>query len=479
MANLKSKRNLSVFVLAMMNIAVVMSLRGLPMMAKEGLTMVFYLLFASILFLVPVSLVSAELATGWPKNGGVYVWVKEAFGSKLGFTAIWLQWIQNVIWYPTVLAFAAGALAYLFLDPALADNKFFSVVVILVVYWGATLVNLRGVASAGWLTTAGVIGGTILPGLLIIVLGLFWWFGGNTIEFSTSADANAFLPDFGNINSLAFLGGIVLLFAGMEVGAVHVNELKNPAKQFPAAIFIAMFVIIGVFTLGSLAVAAVLPADGISLTAGIMQALHDLLDKFNALWLLPILGFLVAFGAIGGVTAWIAGPSRGLLATAKQGELPPFLQKVNKSGIQINILMVQGAIVTLISLVYLLMPNVSSAFFLLTALTACLYLFMYLLLFATAIKLRFSASDVPRAFKVPGGKFGMIVIAGIGMFAVLFAYIILFFPPSNLEVGSPTFYVGFLVVGNLLFILLPVIINHFKKPSWMPEKTEGNEDNAS
>ena len=91
MANLKSKRTLSVFVLAMMNVAVVMSLRGLPMMAKEGLTMVFYLLFASILFLVPVSLVSAELATGWPKNGGVYVWVKEAFGSKLGFTAIWIN----------------------------------------------------------------------------------------------------------------------------------------------------------------------------------------------------------------------------------------------------------------------------------------------------------------------------------------------------------------------------------------------------
>jgi amino acid transporter len=125
------------------------------------------------------------------------------------------------------------------------------------------------------------------------------------------------------------------------------------------------------------------------------------------------------------------------------------------------------------------MPNVSSAFFLLTALTACLYLFMYLLLFATAIKLRFSDPNVPRAFKVPGGNFGMIMIAGIGILAVLFAYIILFFPPSNLKVGSPEFYVGFLVVGNLLFILLPVIINHFKKPSWMPEKTEGNEDNAS
>lgn len=466
----KRKHTLSVFILAMMNVAVVMSLRGLPMMAKEGLSMVFYLLFASLLFLVPVSLVSAELATGWPKNGGVYVWVKEAFGSKLGFTAIWLQWIQNVIWYPTVLAFAAGALSYLFMNQSLATNKIFSVAVILIVYWGATLVNLRGMKSAGWLTTAGVIGGTLLPGIFIIVLGILWISGGNPLAFKSAGAAGSFLPDFNNLNSLAFLGGIVLLFSGMEVGAVHVNELRNPKKQFPVAIFMAMFIIIVIFTLGAFSIASVLPADKISLTAGIMQGLNDFLQTFNILWLLPIMGLFIAFGAIGGVTAWIAGPSKGLLATAQQGELPPFLQKVNKNGIQVNILIVQGLIVTLVSLVYLLMPNVSSAFFLLTALTACLYLFMYILLYAAAIKLRFSKPDIPRAFKVPGGNIGMCVIAGIGMLAVLFAFIILFFPPSNLQVGSPLFYTLFIVIGVTVFVSLPMIINHFKKPGWMPGK---------
>ena len=126
---MKKNKQLGVFVFAMMNVAIVMSLRGLPLMAKEGLSMIFYVLFASFLFLIPVSLVSAELATGWPKDGGVYRWVKEAFGSKLGFTAIWLQWIQNTIWYTTVLAFAAGALSYVFLDPTLAANKFFIILV--------------------------------------------------------------------------------------------------------------------------------------------------------------------------------------------------------------------------------------------------------------------------------------------------------------------------------------------------------------
>ncbi len=461
------KHYLSIFVLGMMNVAVVMSLRGLPMMAKEGLPMIFFLLFASLLFLIPVSLVSAELATGWPEDGGVYRWVSEAFGSNWGFTAIWLQWIQNVIWYPTVLAFAAAALSYMFIDPSLAGNKLFNVAIILIVYWGATFINFRGMKSSGRLTTAGVLGGTIFPGILIIVLGVLWVTGGHPISFE--ATSHSIFPDFSNFNSIAFLAGIVLLFAGMEVGAVHVRELREPKKQFPKAIFLAMFVIIIIFTLGSLSIAAVLPQANISLTAGIMQAFKDMLHLYHLDWLLPVLGFLAAFGAIGGVTAWIAGPSKGLLATAKNGDLPPFLQYTNKNGIQTHILYVQGIIVTLITLVYLLMPNVSSAFFLLTALTAILYLIMYFILYITAIKLRYSKPDVHRSYKVPGGNFGMWMVAGAGILAVVFACIVGFFPPSQLKTGSPAFYVLFLIGGCIIFIGAPLIIHKMKKPEWMPK----------
>lgn len=455
---------LSVFVLAMMNVAVVMSLRGLPIMAKEGLPMIFFLLFASLLFLVPVSLVSAELATGWPEDGGVYRWVKEAFGADWGFAAIWLQWIQNVIWYPTVLAFAAGALSYLFVDPSLANSKIFNVVVILIVYWGATFINFGGMKASGRLTTAGVLCGTIFPGLLVIALGIVWLAMGKPVAFE--ATSHSILPDFSNFDNIAFLAGVVLLFAGMEVGAVHVQDLKDPRGQFPKSVFLAMFVIIAIFTLGSLAIAAVLPTQQISLNAGLMQAFRGMLGVFHLGWLLPVLGFLAAFGAIGGVTAWVAGPSKGLLATAKNGDLPPFLQRVNKKGVQTNILWVQGLIVTAITLVYLLMPNVSSAFFLLTALTAILYLIMYILLYSAAIALRFKRPDVPRTYRVPGGNAGMVIVAGLGMLAAAFAIVVGFFPPSQLSVGSPVFYVAFLAAGTLLFIAAPFIIHRFKKPGW-------------
>jgi putative glutamate/gamma-aminobutyrate antiporter len=463
-----SRKQLSVFMLAMMNIAIIMNLRGLPMMAKEGLAMVFFLLFASIIFLLPTSLVSAELATGWPVSGGVYKWIKEAFGGRLGFIAIWLQWIQNVIWYPTILSFGAGALAYLFFNPALANNKLFNVIVILSVYWGATLMNFRGMKTSGRLTTAGVIGGTIFPGILLIVLGVIWWLKGNPLEFTLTS--HSILPDFGNFDNISFLAGVVLLFAGMEVSAVHAMEVRNPKTEYPKAIFLAAATIVAIFTLSSLAIAAVIPVANISLTAGIMQGFKDLLHRFNMDWLLPIIGALVAFGAIGAVTAWIIGPSKGLLATAKDGDLPPFLAYTNKNGVATHILFVQGLIVTLITLVYLLMPNVSSAFFLLTALTAILYLIMYIMLFAAAIRLRYSQPEVHRAYMVPGGNLGMWIVSGIGILGALFAIAVGFFPPSQLTMGSPTFYVTFLIVGIVICAAAPVIIYFFKKPEWVSKQ---------
>jgi len=331
------KKHMSVFTLILMTVAAaVTSLRGLPMMAKEGLSMIFYILFAVIMFLLPASLVAAELGGAFSeKGGGVYTWVKEAFGSRWGFAAIWLQWIQNVVWYPTTLAFAAGALAYLFMNPALANNGVYNGAVILIIYWAAHFLSLKGSNVAGSATKYGLLLGTILPGIFIIILALLWIHQGNTIYFLEPSKALAtaqktmhempharFLPQISGLSSVAFLAGIVLLFAGVEVHAVRANELEKPSTQYPASMFIAMIIIFLIFLLGSLAVATVLPASKLSLTAGFMQAAQQLLDQFHLKFLVPIIGLLAAFGAIGGVMSWISGPSRGLLETAKEGELP-------------------------------------------------------------------------------------------------------------------------------------------------------------
>ena len=159
---------ISVMALIMINVTAVVSLRGLPAEAEYGLGSIFYYLFAALVFLIPVSLLSAELAASFPEKGGVYRWVGEAYGKRVGFLAIWLQWIESTIWYPTVLTFAAVSLVYIGAnadgsDVALASNNIFVAIVCLVVYWGATLINLRGLKASAKVSKIGGIIGTIIP----------------------------------------------------------------------------------------------------------------------------------------------------------------------------------------------------------------------------------------------------------------------------------------------------------------------------
>lgn len=464
---------ISVIGLTLMTVAAVVSLRGLPLMADEGTTLLFYIGFASLIFLIPAALVAAELGGMFAHStGGVYEWIKAPFGARAGFVAIWLQWIQNVVWYPTVLAFAAASLAYVIGRPELADDGIYTGTVIIAAYWFATAIALTGTSAAARFTSIGFVLGTVVPGLLIIALGGAWIADGNAMAFladasSTSGGHMRLFPHITGLSSIAFLGGIVLLFAGVEVHAVHANELKNPARDFPKAILLSVVIIVGLFLLGSLALASIVPADKIALDQGPMQAFDIALKGFNLGWLVPVLAMLIALGALAGVMSWITGPSRGLLRTARDGELPPFLAKTNKNGIQVVILITQGIIVTVLASLYFFLKNVSVAFFLLSAMTITLYLVMYMMMYAAAVRLRITHPETPRSYKVPGGMIGMLLVAGIGFAGVAFAFVTSFFPPSQLPIGSPATYVAVVAIGFVVFIGLPILIHSLKRPSWV------------
>ena len=480
---LPKKAVVSTFSMAMMTAAAVVSLRGLPMMAKEQLTLFVYIAFATFLFLVPAALVSAELGGAFgEKGGGVYTWVKAAFGSRWGFVAIWLQWIQNVVWYPTVLAFSAAAIAFMVGQPALANNGPFVGAFCIIAYWVATLVTLRGVGIIAKVTSWTFLAGTVLPGVVIMILAAIWIVQGNPIAMLhplasdspsvmvvTAGHAHPrYFPAITGLGDIAFLAGIILLFAGVEVHAVHANEMTDPKRQFPVAILIASVAVILLFTLGSFAVATVLPDQEINLQAGLMKAFQQIFSRFGIDWATPVICLLLAFGGIGGVMSWISGPSRGLLWTAQEGEIPPILAKTNKHGVQISILIVQGVIVTILAMAYFVMSDVSVAFFLLSAVTITLYLVMYMLMYAAAIRLRYSQPDLKRSYRVPGGTVGMWCIAGVGFAGVVFAFIVGFFPPTQLPVGSPGLYVGLVAGGTVLFTGLPLLIGALKQASWRP-----------
>ena len=457
-----SRRTLNAFLLAMINVAAITSLKNYPLTAVYGLSALFFFLFSAILFFIPVSLVSAELATGWPQRG-VYVWVKEAMGSRMGLLAAWLQWIENIIWYPTVLSFLAASSAFIF-NPELSHHNGYVVSIILITFWLATLLNCFGMKISGWISTVSVLLGTIIPGALIIFLGLLWIGKGLPLQITFSWDQ--FIPGLGSINELVLLAGVLLGFAGMEMSAVHAREVKNPQKSYPKAIFLAALIILALSMLATLTIAIVVPKHEINLASGAMEAFAHFLNAFKLGWAIPFVAFFMALGALGLMSTWIVGPTKGILATAIDGDLPPFFQKTNKYGMPTHLLVLQGLTVSLLCFVFLFMPNVSSSYWILVDLTALLYLIMYILMFMAAIILRYKHPQIKRAYKIPGGNAGMWIVAGVGVVGCFFTFIIGLFPPSQLNTGNLLFYYSFLIGGLVIFLILPFIIYQLKKPSW-------------
>lgn len=457
------RRVISVFVLAMLNVSIMASLRNLPLVAEYGLSAIVFFAIVALFFLVPCALVSAELATGWPKSGGIYIWIREALGDRWGFFAIWMQWVHNVAWYPVIMSFIAGTLAYIF-SPSLAQNKVYILSVVLIGYWGMTLLNYLGIKTSGWFSTIGVIVGTIVPGILIIALGLIWITTGHPVQ--TPLNLKAVIPDFTQIGNLVFLSGLFLAFAGLEVSSAYAGNVQNPQKNYPRAILLAAIIVFTVFMLGSLAIAVVIPKAQISLVSGLMEAFNIFLSFYHLEWFLPILGILLIIGAIAEVNSWIIGPVKGLHETSIHGNLPPFFQNLNKHGTPTHLLLLQAIIVSITGCVFLFMPTVSSAFWILTALSAQSYLIMYILMFISAIKLKYSKPHVPRPYKVPFQYKGIWLFCIMGILSSTFAIALAFIPPTQLETGSLLFYDLFLIIGLVFMCAIPLIIYACRKPHW-------------
>ncbi len=461
----KQNRFLSLYLLILLNLAIMTSLRNLPLIAEYGLSSLILFAIVAIVFLFPCALISAELATGWTENGGIYIWVKEAFGPRWGFFAIWMQWVHNVTWYPAILSFVATTVAFIF-NPRLAEHKLFILFIVLFGFWGMTILNMLGLKISSWFSATCVIIGTIVPGLLILFLGMSWMIGGHPLQITFSWED--LFPKIKGIQDIVFLSGLFLAFGGLEVNAVHARDIQDPKRNYPKAVLFAALIAFTLLSLGSLSISMVIPKNEISLVAGVMDAYTFLLKPYGADYFIPLIAVLIVLGAVGEVNAWIIGPVRGLFATSKHGDLPLFFQKANKKQIPYNLLFFQAIIVTLAACVILFMPTTSGAFWILSALSVQLYLVMYALMFLAAIRLRYSHPHTKRPYRIPYHFPGIWIIAGTGFLATLFAFFLAFVTPSQIQVGDIWFYEGYLIGGLTLMIAIPLVIFACRKDSWHP-----------
>ncbi|MFF5306024.1 APC family permease [Streptomyces sp. NPDC013161] len=455
--------------LALMTTSSVASLRAAPTMAVYGLACVFLYLVPAVVFLLPTALVSAELASGW--SGGVYRWVSEGLSKPLGFLAVWCQFAMTIFYYPSLLAFVASTISYV-IDPALASNGLYTAIVIMVLYWTGVWVSSRGTKALAGLSSWGLIIGTLVPGTILVVLGMVFLAQGN--PSAAPMTSSHLLPEWTGLASLVLIVNNFLSYSGMEMNAVHVSSLKDPAKEYPKSMFLAMGLVLLIFILPALAISWVVPSGQTSLTAGVMQAFNAFFSYFHIGWMTPIAAVMLVSASLGGMLTWLAGPSKGLLEISRsEGYLPPFLQKLNKFGVQQNILVTQGVVTTVIALGYALLPNVSNVYWIFSTITTQVYLIVYLLMFVAAMRLRKTQPDHPRGYRVPA----LHLLCTVGLLASIAALAIGFVPPSQFGGGSVWSYVGIIGGGLVILgLLIPWAFLKFRKPGW---RTEASTEDAT
>jgi amino acid transporter len=457
----EKKKILGVFTLAMINVAAVLSIRNFPSMAVFGWSCIGWYIIGTILFLIPISLAGAELATGWPEGGGVYAWVRQAFGEKGGFVAIFCEWSNNLVWFPTVLAFIASTLAFA-ITPDLATNPWYMFSVMMIAFWGTTLIAYFGEEVSTRFSNVGVVLGSILPAVIIIFFALVWIVTGAAIVLPPFSWSEV-VPVI-NLATLPFFATVVLLFAGMEMAGFHALEVKNPQKDYPRAMLISASIIFVLTVLGTLAIAFVIPENQLNLASGVMQAITYFFTVAGVPWLIGPMAVLITIGGVVLLAAWLIGPAKGLGVVAEEGNMPPLFNRTNKYGAPVAVLLIQAAIGTIISLLYVFLPSVNQAYWILSAMTVELLCIVYVLVFISLIKLRYSKPDTPRAFTIPGGMPGVWFVGGLGAFGVIFTFIVGLLPPDYFV--NTWGYIFAVLFGTFILAVPPLIFLAMKKPEW-------------
>lgn len=476
MSDLKNKNEkLTLFQLIGISIAFYGSVRSVPTLAIVGWQQIFFMIGAAVLFAIPISLIAAELATGWTKEGGSQVWVKEALGERWGFVTAWLLWVQLFFGMVMVSSTVGVMLAYAIGSPRLAQNNIFIFIVILISYWSVTLLNFRfdmGKVVGG----IGAVVGIYIPFVALVVLGIWWTFKHGNVYLGEFNSQTA-IPSLASLDKLSFFSGIIFIFSGLEIASVHANNIENPKRNYPISVFLSMGLLIIFNLIAGLTEANAIPGDKIELS-NITQPFQLYFNELGIPWLTNIIAGMIAIGVLAQLSAWVLGPSKSMIKVAEEGNLPPIFQKRTRRDVPITFVLIQAVVVSLVAIVYVVVPDVNNSFFMVLILTTILYSIVYIFIILAEIILKYKQPDVHRAFTIPGGKLGMWITCILAFFGVFITIAVSFIPPSSIPPSGDTMYIAFQVIGTLVCFISPLIIYAFKKESWKKTSEKEIENNG-
>jgi len=440
--------------LVLFTVCAILTIDTLASSAAMGFSWFSWWIITMTVFFIPYGLITAELGSAWPGEGGVYIWVREAFGPRWGSTAAWLYWINNATWAPSVYLIFAGTFGQIFLK---THSPWQEAGIAIVLTWLTVLVGIVRLEVSKWLPNIGA----LVKVLIFTALGVL----GLSAVFRGRPPANDFslkqlLPKWND--SLAYLPALLYSTFGFELMSSAGEEMKNPKRDVPRVIFWsgALIAVLYSFAIGGILFAV--PIEKLSIVTGTWDALVVLGKQWGragdtVVFLLGI-GFLYA--CVANVVTWSLGANRVAAVAAEEGMLPEALGRLHPRfktpylafvwmGIVSTGLLVGGA---------LLSNSQSNIFWMTFRVTALCLLLCYLLVFPAFLVLRNRRPDQPRPYRLPGGRTAAAVAAWICTLYIFGACVLFFVPsPTSQEPVKEGIILALLTLATLVagYLLIP------------------------
>ena len=432
----------------LMNVVAVVGMRWIARGARAGPASVTLWVLAWIAFCVPLAAAVAELARRYPEQGGVYVWVRRAFGGSHGFICGWCLWVNNLFYFPSVLLFGAANFAAMggARWQGLGDSRAFVVLFVLAGIWVGALISIVGLRAGKWLQNIGTAGVWIPAGLLIGCGVLAAVRYGPATPFTTSA----LVPRGRLLDTVGLWSAMCFAFSGFEITSFIGQEIRRPERTIPMGVLIAGIATTIIYIGGSASVLAAIPFDSLKELSGITDAVQLVSARVGLTGIGALTGALLALNALAGNASWTAGAARVPFAAGVDAALPASFARLHPRFRTPHVtLVVQSVAASVIFLASLFISvagrttSIQDAYDILVNLTILIYFVPYLYLFAALVRLRASAPAGAGASLIPGGRAGAVIVASVGFAATSIAIALTFVPPPGANVAT---YEGNLIV---------------------------------
>ena len=442
------KRVLKSLDMTLFTVCAILIIDQLAASASLGVQSIFWWIFTLIFFFIPYGLITAELGSTYPDQGGIYAWVQRAFGGRWGGRTAWFWWINVALWQPSVYIIFTGIFAQLFM-PDLGLWPQIGIAIVLT--WVTTYINIIALDAGKWIPNIGAIFKAIIMGAL--GFGGLWYAMENGVANPITLETLS--PSWGA--PLAFLPVIVYNFMGFELMSGASAEMENPARDIPRAIITSGVIIAAFYLLGTVGILISLPMDDIGLINGIMDTFTKLFggSAFGAV-IVMILGLMALYTFVANMVTWTMGANRSASEAANDGHLHPIFAKLNPAHkTPTNAAIVTGLVTTVVIITYGFMAaSAEDLFWTLFAFSSVVFLVCYLLMFAAFLRLRIIDPDRPRAYRVPGGAAGAWILGLLCIAFIVQAIVFFIYTPGAFDINYAVTIIGGVIITAIVGELL-------------------------